>query len=83
MFQILLFFEPVHPHIHHDEVCHPDHPYYENLLSPQVYLLVPEHYETLQTWLPFYMNLYPHQAKLLKDTNGLMRVAYFIDMGLG
>lgn len=29
------------------------------------------------------MNLYPHQAKLLKDTNGLMRVAYFIDMGLG
>ncbi len=29
------------------------------------------------------MNLYPHQAKLLKETNGLMRVAYFIDMGLG
>lgn len=29
------------------------------------------------------MNLYPHQEKLLKQTEQFNRVAYYADMGLG
>lgn len=29
------------------------------------------------------MKLYPHQIKVLKDTEGLNKVGYFLDMGLG
>ena len=29
------------------------------------------------------MKLYPHQQEVLKQTNGLNKVAYYLDMGLG
>ena len=29
------------------------------------------------------MKLYPHQVEVLKQTNGLNKVAYYLDMGLG